>query len=70
MDTRAQSDLRHVLGQALAEHGGARLTILFGSRHTEDVSAPAAAIALMEKHEGTPAPAARKWAFPEFKAPT
>lgn len=70
MDTRAQSDLRHPLRQALTEHGGVRLAILFGSRHTEDVFASAAAIAFMEKHEGTPAPAARKRAFPEFKAPT
>lgn len=31
MDTRAQSDLRHLLRQALTEHGGVRLAILFGS---------------------------------------
>ena len=30
MDTRAQSDLRHPLRQALTEHGGVRLAILFG----------------------------------------
>ncbi|KVW97045.1 type VII toxin-antitoxin system MntA family adenylyltransferase antitoxin [Thiobacillus denitrificans] len=34
MDTRAQSDLRHLLRQSLTEHGGVRLAILFGSRAT------------------------------------
>jgi predicted nucleotidyltransferase len=34
MDTHAQSDLHHLIRQALTEHGGVRLAILFGSRAT------------------------------------
>ena len=34
MDTRAQSDLHQLIRQALTEHGGVRLAILFGSRAT------------------------------------
>jgi predicted nucleotidyltransferase len=34
MDTPARPDLHHVLRQTLAEHGGVRLAILFGSHAT------------------------------------
>jgi len=34
MDTSAHPDLHHVLRQTLAEHGGVRLAILFGSHAT------------------------------------